>query len=76
VFLRILATLSGLLGVLAPERVIETTTTAVLAGGFENPETLVPRDWYVRTTRLQSALVAVAGLVGLALGAAENTTSD
>jgi hypothetical protein len=55
----------GYVPALFPERVLETMTHVVLGAGYENPEDLPAKEWYVEATRLQSALVAVAGLLAV-----------
>jgi hypothetical protein len=67
--LRALALVSGAFGALFPERVVETSKQAVLGAAYENPADLRAKEWYVDAVRLQSALVAVAGLLAIALGA-------
>lgn len=65
---RALALVSGTFGALFPERVVETTKHAVLGAAYENPEDLRPEEWYVEATRVQSALVAIAGLLAIVFG--------
>jgi hypothetical protein len=67
-FFRTLTTLAGFVGTLFPELVVETARDATLGGFYENPGDLRPKEWCVRATRLQSALVAVAGLLAIGLG--------
>ncbi|MFC7226913.1 hypothetical protein N0B31_05815 [Salinirubellus salinus] len=65
---RALAVVSGTFGALFPGRVVETTKQAFLGAAYENPEDLRAKEWYVYAVRLQSALVAVAGLLAIVLG--------
>jgi hypothetical protein len=67
--LRALALVSGTFGALFPERVVETSKQAVLGAAYENPDDLRAKEWYVDAVRLQSALVAIAGLLAIVLGA-------
>jgi hypothetical protein len=64
---RVAAVLSGLVGALAPEWAVGVMAKATLLGWYENPEDLRPREWVVDLVRLQSALLALAGAVGIAL---------
>jgi hypothetical protein len=65
--LRVLAVVTGAFGALFPRRVVETARNAALGACYENPEDLEPADWYVEATRVQSVLVAVAGVVAVLL---------
>ena len=56
----------GLLTAVAPERVIGTSAQALLVG-YENPEDLEPKEWYVQATRVSGLVLAVAALLDYAL---------
>jgi hypothetical protein len=63
-----LATVSGLLGALLPERVIGLGARLGLGPLYENTGELEPRPWYVRATRIQSLGLAIAGVLALLVG--------
>ncbi|MFB6220862.1 MAG: hypothetical protein ABEH90_05425 [Halolamina sp.] len=60
--LRALAFVTGIVGAVAPRKVIDVTTRMVLAG-YENPEDLEPAEWYVEAVRIKFGLVAAAALI-------------
>lgn len=66
-FLKALAIVAGTFGTLFPERTIDLGKRAALGAVYENPGDLRPREWYVNAVRLQSAGIALAGLVAVAL---------
>lgn len=65
-FWNILAVVYGAFMAVFPERTIEYLSRLVLVG-YENPEDLEPSEWYVSAVRLDGALLAVAGVVAIAL---------
>lgn len=72
----VLAMVSGVVGALFPERVIKLGAKLGLGPLYENAGDLEPRPWYVRSTRIQSAALALAGGAALAVGARETETAD
>ena len=60
----LLAILSGSLQLLLPRRALAATGRVLLAG-YENPEALTPKDWYVKAVRVQGAVSVLVGVVGL-----------
>jgi hypothetical protein len=57
----------GLLSAVAPEKIIGTSAQALLVG-YENPEDLEPKEWYVQATRVSGLVLAAAALLDYALG--------
>ncbi len=70
-FWNALAVVYGIFIALFPERTIDYLSRLVLVG-YENPEDLEPSEWYVSLVRLDGALLAVAGIVAIALGRLES----
>lgn len=62
----IVAVVLGTIGALFPEALINWTKRVILGPSFENAADLRPRGWYVTVVRLQSVLVALAGIAWLA----------
>jgi hypothetical protein len=65
----VLLALWGLVGAVAPRRLLDIETRVWLCG-FENVGDLEPRPWLVEATRTASVATLVAGLVTVALAAA------
>jgi len=77
-----LALVFGFVGAAVPRRVIDLAEKFVLVG-YDNPEDLEPSEWYVSAVRAKFGLVALAGVVVLALeyatlrgGDAADSTAD
>ena len=56
----------GLVGAAVPRRVIDLAEKFLLVG-YDNPEDLEPSEWYVSAVRAKFGLVALTGVVVLAL---------
>jgi len=54
----------GLLASLLPRRTIKLKARLTLSG-FENPDELEPKEWYVRSTRVAGLGMLTTGLAGL-----------
>jgi len=54
----------GLLASLLPKQAIKLNARLTLSG-YENPEDLEPKAWYVRATRVAGVGMLTAGLAGL-----------
>jgi hypothetical protein len=54
----------GLLASLLPKQAIKLNNRLMLTG-YENPEELDPKAWYVRNTRVAGVGMLTAGLAGL-----------
>jgi xanthosine utilization system XapX-like protein len=61
------AVVLGLLGALFPRSVIGLAKKLLLTPSYRNVAQLEPRDWYVTAVRVQSLLVALVGLAGIAM---------
>ena len=61
----LLTILSGIVQLLLPRRVLDVAGKVLLAG-YENPEDLEPKDWYVKAVRVQGLITVLVGLFGLA----------
>ncbi|RNJ26220.1 hypothetical protein [Halosegnis longus] len=61
----LLTILSGIVQILLPRRVLAVAGKVLLAG-YENPEDLKPKEWYVKAVRVQGLVTVLVGLLGLA----------
>jgi len=59
---RALTFVIGVAGAAAPEKLLDVSARSMLAG-YENPEALEPKDWYVDATGYAGLLLAVAALI-------------
>lgn len=60
----LLTILSGIVQILLPRRVLAVAGKVLLAG-YENPEDLEPKEWYVKAVRVQGLATVLVGLLGL-----------
>ena len=58
---------NGLLAVFLPKQAIKLNGKLLLRG-YENPDDLEPKDWYVRSTRISGLGMLVTGVTGLLAG--------
>lgn len=61
----LLTVLYGLVQVVLPRRVLAIAGKILLAG-YENPDDLEPKEWYVKAVRVQGVVTVLVGLLGLA----------
>lgn len=74
--LRALAVVAGTFTALFPEHVVESARDAALGACYENPSDLRPKNWYVDATRLQGAVLAIAGVLAVVFEALVRVTDD
>ena len=67
--------LQGLLAALLPKQLVRLSTRLSLCG-FENPEELEPKPWYLDAVRAAGVGLLAAGLTGLLLERGEDDTDE